>query len=205
MKNRVHSELYQINANFEIQNHFRNWIIECWRLNYSEQTCSQMWTSHRDFSSSFQRIKKGFLNFCVGVEIIRQFFRMYQKMRKNIHIFWYWFRHRGWRGKMVLREKTVKKWKLRGLRLSGLMWNQMSTPCFIYENDQHKKLNILSGFENKIPTHMVAIHAISKSEWKFRNRIPEELDQKLVWDNSLLEMLMIVLGHQLQVAISTRR
>ena len=133
------------------------------------------------------------------------FFACIKRCAKKIHILWYRCRHRGWRGKMVLREKTVKKWKLRGLRLRGLMWNHMSTPCFIYENDQHKKLNILSGFENKIPTHMVATHAISKSEWKFRNRIPEELDQKLVWDNSLLEMLMIVLGHQLQVAISTRR
>ena len=78
---------------------------------------------------------------------------------------------------MVLRKKPAKKWKLRELTLRGLMGNQMSTPWFIYEIDQHKKLNILSGFENEIPTHIDATHAISKSKPKFQNRFPKELDQ----------------------------
>ena len=53
MKKRVHSELYQTNANFEIQNHYRNWIIECWRLNYSEQTCSKFEVHIEIFNPAF--------------------------------------------------------------------------------------------------------------------------------------------------------
>ena len=69
---------------------------------------------------------------------------------------------------MVLNEKLAKNLKLRGLKLRGLMRNQLNTPRFRYENDQRK---------NKIPTHMAATHAISKSKRNFQNRIPSELDK----------------------------
>jgi len=49
---------------------------------------------------------------------------------------------------------------------------------FIYENDQHKKLNAFDNFEITTPTHIGATHAISKFERKSQNRIPRELDQK---------------------------
>ena len=54
----------------------------------------------------------------------------------------------------------------------------MNTVSFIYENDQHKKLNAFDNFEITTPTHMGATHAISKIEKKSQNRIPSELDQK---------------------------
>ena len=79
---------------------------------------------------------------------------------------------------MVLNQKLTKNWKLRGLKLRGLTWNQINTPYLIYETDQGKKLNILDVLENKTPTHMSATHAISKIEQKSQNRIPRELDQK---------------------------
>ena len=42
---------------------------------------------------------------------------------------------------MVLNEKPTKNCKLRGLKLRGLSQNPISTPYFIYENDQNN-LNI---------------------------------------------------------------
>ena len=41
---------------------------------------------------------------------------------------------------MVLHEKPTKNLKLRGLKLRGLTQNQVSTPNYIYQNDQHKKI-----------------------------------------------------------------
>ena len=78
---------------------------------------------------------------------------------------------------MVLNEKPTKNQKLRGLKLRGLMWNQISTPDFAYQNDQRNKIYTLGDFEKKTPTHMVATHAISKSQQNFQNRIPRELDK----------------------------
>ena len=69
----------------------------------------------------------------------------------------------GGRGKRVSNEKPTKNWKLRGLKLRGLRWNQISTPHFRYENDQRNKINIFGDFENKTPTHLRAAHAISKN------------------------------------------
>ena len=83
----------------------------------------------------------------------------------------------GDRGNMVLHKKLTKKQKLRRLKLRGLMWNQISTPNFAYQNDQRNKLYTLGDFENKIPTYMAVTHAISKSEQNFQNRIPRELDK----------------------------
>ena len=57
------------------------------------------------------------------------------------------------------------------------MWNQISTPDFAYQNDQRNKIYTLGDFEKKTPTHMVATHAISKSQQNFQNRIPRELDK----------------------------
>ena len=57
------------------------------------------------------------------------------------------------------------------------MWNQRSTPDFAYQNDQRNKIYTLGDFEKKTPTHMVATHAISKSQQNFQNRIPRELDK----------------------------
>ena len=108
-------------------------------------------------------------------------FACIKRCERKFDIFWYQCHHGGKKelqGEIVLREKPAKKCKLRRLRLRGLTWNQMSISCFIFENDQHKKFNIMGGFENKIPSHMDATHAISKSERKFQNRIPKELDQK---------------------------
>ena len=79
---------------------------------------------------------------------------------------------------MVLNEKLTKNWKLRGLKLRGLTWNQINTPYFIYEIDQRKKLNTLGDFENQKPTHIDATHAFSKILKNFQNRIPRESDQK---------------------------
>ena len=47
----------------------------------------------------------------------------------------------------------------------------------------------MSDFENEIPKHMGATHAISKSERNFRNHFPKELDQKLD-----------IAGHKLDIA-----
>ena len=63
------------------------------------------------------------------------------------------------------------------MKLRGLMWNQISTPDFAYQNDQRNKIYTLGDFEKKTPTHMVATHAISKSQQNFQNRIPRELDK----------------------------
>ena len=80
---------------------------------------------------------------------------------------------------MVLNEKLAKNLKLRGLKLRGLMRNQLNTPSFRYENDQRKKIDTLGDFDNKTPTHMAATHAISKSERNFQSRIPRELNKKI--------------------------
>ena len=79
---------------------------------------------------------------------------------------------------MVLRKKPAKKWKLRELTLRGLMRNQMSTPWFIYEIDQHKKLNTLSDFENQKPTPIGAAHAFSKIERNFQKSISQGIGSK---------------------------
>ena len=50
---------------------------------------------------------------------------------------------------MVSNENPTKHRKLRGLKLRGLIWNQMNTPYIIYEIDKRKKLNILRDFENQ--------------------------------------------------------
>ena len=76
-------------------------------------------------------------------------------------------------------KKPSKNRKLRGLELRGLTLNQMNTPYFIYEIDQHKKLNTLGDFENQTPTHIDATHAFSKILQNFQNRIPRELNQNL--------------------------
>ena len=75
-------------------------------------------------------------------------------------------------------EKKKTDISKNSLKLRGLMWNQISTPYFAYQNDQRKKIYTLSEFENKTPTHMAVTHAISKSERSFQNRIPRELDKK---------------------------
>ena len=69
---------------------------------------------------------------------------------------------------MVLNEKPIKNWKLRGLKLRGLGQNQISTPHSIYENDHRNKINIFGDFENEVTTHMGATHAISKIEQNFQ-------------------------------------
>jgi len=79
---------------------------------------------------------------------------------------------------MVLHEKPTKNLKFRGLKFRGLMWNQISTPNFTYQNDRRNKIYTVRYFENKTTTHMDATHAISKSERDFQNRIPRELDKK---------------------------
>ena len=81
---------------------------------------------------------------------------------------------------MGLNEKLAKNSKLRGFKLRGLTRNQLSTPSFMYENDQHNKIDTLGDFDNKTPTHMAATHAISKSQRNFQNRIPRESDKNLV-------------------------
>ena len=80
---------------------------------------------------------------------------------------------------MVLNEKLTKNWKLRGLKLRGLRRNQLSTLSIMCENDQRKKIDTLSDFYNKTPTHMTVTHAISKSKRNFQNRIRRELDKNL--------------------------
>ena len=66
------------------------------------------------------------------------------------------------RGKKVSNEKPTKNWKLGGWKLHGLSRNQMSTPHFIYKNDQVNKINTQGDFENETPTHLGIAHAISK-------------------------------------------
>ena len=61
-------------------------------------------------------------------------------------------------------EKLPKKWILQGLKLRGLLQNQISTPYFTYVNDQYYKTSIQGDFESELPTHIGAIHAISKIE-----------------------------------------
>ena len=83
----------------------------------------------------------------------------------------------GDRGKMVSNEKLTRNRKLRRLKFSGLKRNQTNTPNFIYENDQHNKINIFGDFESGTPTHIGAAHAFSKYQQNFQNRIPKELDR----------------------------
>ena len=57
----------------------------------------------------------------------------------KFHIFWYqsYGRHRTSKKAMI--EKLFEKWILRGLKLRGLIWNQISTPNYVYQNDHRNK------------------------------------------------------------------
>ena len=44
----------------------------------------------------------------------------------------------------------------------GVKRNQISTPNFIYQNDQRNKMKTLGDYGNESPTHSGAAHAISK-------------------------------------------
>ena len=120
-------------------------------------------------------------NICVGVWVgghhATNFSHRSKDAQENSTSFDINFITGGGREKGVSNEKPTKNWKLRGLKLRGLIWNQISTPNFTYENDQRKKIYTLGDFEKKTPTHMAATHAISKSERNFQNRIPSELDK----------------------------
>ena len=63
---------------------------------------------------------------------------------------------------MILNEKPTKKLKLRGLKLRVSRQNQIGTPNYIYQNDQHKKLYSFGDFESETSTHKGGAHAISK-------------------------------------------
>ena len=80
---------------------------------------------------------------------------------------------------MVLHEKPTQNLKLRGLKLRGLTQNQVRTPNYIYQNDQHKKIYLFGDFERKTPTHKGGAHAIFKFWENFQNRIPRKLDQNI--------------------------
>ena len=67
--------------------------------------------------------------------------------------------------------------KITGVKIAWVEGKSLSTPSFMYENDQRKKIDTLGDFDNKTPTHMAATHAISKSKRNFQNRIPRELDK----------------------------
>jgi hypothetical protein len=62
--------------------------------------------------------------------------------------------------------------------MGRLRRNQFSTPSFMYENDQRKKIDTLSDFGNITPKHLVVAQAISKSKRNFQNRFPRELNKK---------------------------
>ena len=46
------------------------------------------------------------------------------------------------------------------MKLRGLMWNQISTPDFAYQNDQRNKIYTLDDFGDEAPTLIGATHAI---------------------------------------------
>ena len=83
--------------------------------------------------------------------------------------------------------KAYQKLKITGSQLRGLMLNQIGTPYFAYRSDQRNKMYTLADFENKKPTHMIATHAISKSERNFQNQIPRRLDKILTESLSILK------------------
>ena len=79
----------------------------------------------------------------------------------EFHIFWYQCRHRVRQRKRGFEWKKIKNWKLRGLKLRGLRRNQISTPHFIYKNDQYNKIN--TGWFLEWKTHAYGCaHANSK-------------------------------------------
>ena len=80
-------------------------------------------------------------------------------------------------GIMVSIKKPPKTYTFCGLKLRGLTQNQIITLDFISQNFQRKKLYTLGNFDDEIPTHIGATHAILKSKRKFQNRIPRELNQ----------------------------
>ena len=119
--------------------------------------------------------KMGFLTFawatpCMGM--VRQLFS-----NSLFNIFWYHAYGRRLTPKKVMNKKLSKKCILRGLKLRGLMWNQISTLNIAYQNDQRDNIYTLGNFENKTPTKMTVTHAISKTKRNFQNRIPRELDK----------------------------
>ena len=62
---------------------------------------------------------------------------------------------------MVLNEKPTKNLKLRGLKLRRLRQNEISTPNYIYQNDQQEKIYTFGNFGRETPTHKDGAHAIS--------------------------------------------
>ena len=86
---------------------------------------------------------------CLGRWILCDKLFTYKMRKKILNIL---ISSQGTTGEMVLNEKPIQNWKLRGFKLHGLTWNQINTPYFKYNIDQRKKLNILDDFENKTPT-----------------------------------------------------
>ena len=70
-------------------------------------------------------------------------------------------------GIMVSFKKPPKTYTFWGLKLRGLVQNQISTRDCISQNDQRKNLCHFGDFENETPTHMSATHAISKLKRNF--------------------------------------
>ena len=58
--------------------------------------------------------------------------------------------------------KDDEKLKITGVEIAWVGGNQISTPHFIYKNDQCNKINTQGDFENKTPTYMGTAHANSK-------------------------------------------
>jgi len=63
--------------------------------------------------------------------------------------------------------------------LRGLRQNQITTPNYIYQNDQHEKIYTFGEFGRETPTHKAGAHAISNFWENFKNRIPRELGQNI--------------------------
>ena len=160
------------------------------------------------------KIENSILNFCVGVWVwghhAANFSYISIDAQENFPSFDTNVVTGGDWGNMVLNEKLVKKWKLRGLILRGLSRTQLSTRSFIYENDQRKKIGTLGDFDNKTSTHMAATHAISKSKRNFQNRFPRELDKKfyiprfvvIYWITSNIQMFKIRLYKKVMAILS---
>ena len=90
----------------------------------------------------------------------------------EFHIFWYQCRHRVRQRKRGFEWKKIKNWKLRGLKLRGLRRNQISTPHFIYKNDQYNKIN--TGWFLEWKTHAYGCaHANSKVNLVIKSSGPQ--------------------------------
>ena len=154
------------------------WIVQIVELQKSLQTIPKSKQFPGNWTSKIH-----YLIFCVGVWVRGQFATNFSCVSKDAYKNSTSFDTNvvvvGDGANMVLNEKPTKNLKLRGLKLRRLRQNQISTPNYIYQNDQQEKIYTFGNFGRETPTHKAGAHAISKFWEKLKNWIPRELYQNI--------------------------